>query len=226
MWNQFWEPIQLSITVTIAASAIVLLAGTMLGYVFARKTFKFKLLLETLFMLPLVLPPSVIGFLLIVLFGNQSPIGIGLKSIFGQSIIFTWYAAVIAASVVSFPLMFQTAKAGFQGIHGGIEEAAIDLGANSRQVFIRVSLPLAKKTIVAGSVLSGARALGEFGATLMFAGNIPGVTQTVPTAIYMAIDGGDMFLAWAWVITMMLLAFFLLYFVRSKEKGRGQPKDG
>ncbi|KGR78605.1 molybdate ABC transporter permease subunit [Ureibacillus sinduriensis] len=220
MWNEFWEPIQLSITVTIAASAIVLLAGTTLGFVFARKTFKFKLLLETLFMLPLVLPPSVIGFLLVVIFGNQSPIGIGLKSIFGQSIIFTWYAAVISASVVAFPLMFQTAKAGFQGIHRGIEEAAIDLGANSRQVFIRVSLPLAKKSIVAGGVLSSARALGEFGATLMFAGNIPGITQTVPTAIYMAIDSGDMFLAWAWVITMMLLAFFLLYFVRSKEKGR------
>ncbi|MFC7687198.1 molybdate ABC transporter permease subunit [Ureibacillus sp. GCM10028918] len=220
MWNQFWEPIQLSITVTLAASATVILAGTLLGYVFARKAFKFKVLLETLFMLPLVLPPSVIGFLLIVIFGNQSIIGYVLKSIFGQSILFTWYAAVIAASVVAFPLMLQTAKAGFQGINKGIEEAAIDLGANSRQVFIRVSLPLAKKSILAGCVLSCARALGEFGATLMFAGNIPGVTQTVPTAIYMAIDNGDMQLAWAWVFTTMILAFFLLYFVRSKENGR------
>lgn len=217
MWNQFWEPIQLSITVTIAASIIVIIAGTLLGYVFARKAFKFKVLLETMFMLPLVLPPSVIGFLLIVIFGNQSFIGEMIRAIFGKSLIFTWYAAVIAASVVAFPLMFQTAKAGFQGIHKGIEEAAIDLGANARQVFIRVSLPLAKKTLMAGCVLSGARALGEFGATLMFAGNIPGVTQTVPTAIYMAIDNGDMFLAWAWVITMVILSFFLLYFVRSKE---------
>ncbi|MCM3387054.1 molybdate ABC transporter permease subunit [Ureibacillus chungkukjangi] len=217
MWNQFWEPIQLSITVTLAASTLVILLGTLLGFVFARKAFKFKVLLETLFMLPLVLPPSVIGFLLIVIFGNQSPIGNIIKSIFGQSLIFTWYAAVIAASVVAFPLMFQTTKAGFQGVQKGIEEAAIDLGANSRQVFIRVSLPLAKKALLAGCVLSGARALGEFGATLMFAGNIPGVTQTVPTAIYMAIDNGEMFFAWAWVLTMMLLSFILLYFVRSKE---------
>ena len=217
MWDQFWEPIQLSITVTIAASIMVIVAGTMLGYLFARKTFKFKVLLETLFMLPLVLPPSVIGFLLIVLFGNQSVAGNMIKVIFGKSLIFTWYAAVIAASVVAFPLMFQTAKAGFQGIQKGIEEAAIDLGANVRQVFLRISIPLAKKALLAGCVLSGARALGEFGATLMFAGNIPGVTQTVPTAIYMAIDKGDMFLAWAWVITMMILSFLLIYFVRSKE---------
>jgi len=217
MWDQFWEPIQLSITVTITASIMVIIAGTMLGYLFARKTFKFKVLLETLFMLPLVLPPSVIGFLLIVLFGNQSVAGNMIKVIFGKSLIFTWYAAVIAASVVAFPLMFQTAKAGFQGIQKGIEEAAIDLGANRKQVFLRISIPLAKKALLAGCVLSGARALGEFGATLMFAGNIPGVTQTVPTAIYMAIDKGDMFLAWAWVITMMMLSFLLIYFVRSKE---------
>lgn len=217
MWNHFWEPIQLSITVTIAASIVVIITGTLLGYLFARKAFKLKLLLETLFMLPLVLPPSVIGFLLIVLFGNQSIFGKWIKVIFGQSLIFTWYAAVIAASVVAFPLMFQTAKAGFQAIYKGIEEAAIDLGANSKQVFFRVSLPLAKKALLAGCILSGTRALGEFGATLMFAGNIPGVTQTVPTAIYMAIDNGNMFLAWAWVITMMGLSFILIYIVRSKE---------
>jgi molybdate transport system permease protein len=217
LWNEFWEPIQLSITVTIAASILVITLGTLVGYLFAKKSFKFKLLFETIFMLPLVLPPSVIGFLLIVIFGNQSFIGNMIQSIFGQSIIFTWYAAVIAAAVVAFPLMYQTAKAGFQGISQGVEEAAIDLGANSKQVFIRISLPLAKKSLIAGCVLSGARALGEFGATLMFAGNIPGVTQTVPTAIYMAIDNGDMVLAWAWVITILILSFFLLYFVRSKE---------
>ncbi len=217
MWEQFWEPIQLSITVTIAASIMVIIVGTLLGFLFARKVFRFKVLLETVFMLPLVLPPSVIGFLLVVIFGNQGFVGKLIRMIFGQSVIFTWYAAVIAASVVAFPLMFQTAKAGFQGVQKGIEEAAIDLGANKRQVFIRISLPLAKKALMAGCVISGARALGEFGATLMFAGNIPGVTQTVPTAIYMAIDNGDMSLAWAWVFTMMVLSFFLLYFVRAKE---------
>lgn len=217
MWKEYWEPIQLSITITITASTLVIIVGTILGYIFARRTFKLKLLFETLFMLPLVLPPSVIGFLLIIIFGNQSFIGIFLKNLFGHSIIFTWYAAVIAAAVVAFPLMFQSAKSGFLSINRGIEEAAVDLGATPMQVFFRISIPLAKKSIMAGCILSGARALGEFGATLMFAGNIPGVTQTVPTAIYMALDNGNMMLAWAWVISIVILSFFLLYFVRSKE---------
>ncbi|MBD3107430.1 molybdate ABC transporter permease subunit [Bacillus sp. AGMB 02131] len=217
MASQYWEPMQLSLTITAAAGLIVIISGTFLGHFFAKKTFKGKMLVETILMLPLVLPPSVIGFLLIVIFGNQSIIGEWMKAIFGQSIIFTWYAAVIAATVVAFPLMFQTAKAGFYGIDRTLEEAAKDLGANRWLVFIRVSIPLAKKSLVAGSILSMARALGEFGATLMFAGNIPGVTQTVPTAIYMAIDSGNMTMAWLWVVSMMLLSFFLLFFVRVRE---------
>lgn len=220
MWKEYWEPIQLSITITIAASILVIISGTLLGYFFARRTFKLKLILETVSMLPLVLPPSVIGFLLIIIFGNQSFIGVFIKNLFGHSIIFTWYAAVIAAAVVAFPLMFQSAKAGFLNVHRGLEEVAMDLGATPIQVFFRISLPLAKKSLLAGCVLSGARALGEFGATLMFAGNIPGVTQTVPTAIYMAIDTGNMRLAWAWVITIVILSFLLLYFVRLKEVGK------
>ena len=173
--------------------------------------------METCLMMPLVLPPSVIGFLLIVIFGNQSIIGTWLKWLFGHSIMFTWYAAVIAATVVAFPLMFQTAKAGFQGVPLNFEEAAQDLGANRLQVVMRVTLPLAKRGLVAGSILSCARALGEFGATLMFAGNIPGVTQTVPTAIYMAIDRGDMMLAWLWVASIVLISFGLLLVARTKE---------
>lgn len=217
MWKEYWEPIQLSITITIVASILVIISGTFLGYFFARKKFKLKLFFETVSMLPLVLPPSVIGFLLIIIFGNQSFVGVFIKNLFGHSIIFTWYAAVIAAAVVAFPLMFQSAKAGFLNVNRGIEEAAVDLGATPKQVFFRISIPLAKKSLMAGCILSGTRALGEFGATLMFAGNIPGVTQTVPTAIYMAIDTGNMVLAWAWVITIVILSFLLLYFVRSKE---------
>ena len=216
MLTTFWEPIKLSIIVTIAAGIIVVITGTLFGLLFAKKQFKGKLLVETIFMLPLVLPPSVIGFLLIVIFGNQGFIGTWIKEIFGHSIIFTSYAAVIAATVVAFPLMFQTAKAGFQGVHRKFEEAAKDLGATNFQVFLRVSLPLAKRALLTGTVLSCARALGEFGATLMFAGNIPGVTQTVPTAIYMAIDSGNMTLAWLWVITIIALSFLLLIFTRTK----------
>ncbi len=217
MLETFFEPIKLSMTITLVAGSIVIIAGTLLGYLFAKKNFRGKILFETIFMLPLVLPPSVIGFLLIVIFGNQSYIGLFFKTLFGQSIIFTWYAAVLAAAVVAFPLMFQTAKAGFIGVNRKFEEAAKDLGASKFQVFSRISIPLAKRSLIAGSLLSSARALGEFGATLMFAGNIPGVTQTIPTAIYMAIDSGDMTLAWAWVISIMLLSFFLLFFIRAKE---------
>ena len=214
---EFWEPLRLSITVTSVAGIIVIVTGTLAGLLFARKQFKGKLLMETCLMMPLVLPPSVIGFLLIVIFGNQSIIGTWLKWLFGHSIMFTWYAAVIAATVVAFPLMFQTAKAGFQGVPLNFEEAAQDLGANRLQVVMRVTLPLAKRGLVAGSILSCARALGEFGATLMFAGNIPGVTQTVPTAIYMAIDRGDMMLAWLWVASIVLISFGLLLVARTKE---------
>lgn len=217
MLTTFWEPIKLSIIVTIAAGIIVVITGTLFGLLFAKKQFKGKILVETIFMLPLVLPPSVIGFLLIVVFGNQGVIGTWIKEIFGHSIIFTSYAAVIAATVVAFPLMFQTAKAGFQGVHRKFEEAAKDLGATNFQVFLRVSLPLAKRALLTGTVLSCARALGEFGATLMFAGNITGVTQTVPTAIYMAIDSGNMTLAWLWVITIIALSFLLLIFTHTKE---------
>ena len=216
MLTTFWEPIKLSIIVTIAAGIIVVITGTLFGLLFAKKQFRGKILVETIFMLPLVLPPSVIGFLLIVVFGNQGVIGTWIKEIFGHSIIFTSYAAVIAATVVAFPLMFQTAKAGFQGVHRKFEEAAKDLGATNFQVFLRVSMPLAKRALLTGTVLSCARALGEFGATLMFAGNIPGVTQTVPTAIYMAIDSGNMTLAWLWVITIIALSFLLLLFTRTK----------
>lgn len=216
MLTTFWEPIKLSIIVTIAAGIIVVITGTLFGLLFAKKQFRGKILVETIFMLPLVLPPSVIGFLLIVVFGNQGVIGTWIKEIFGHSIIFTSYAAVIAATVVAFPLMFQTAKAGFQGVHRKFEEAAKDLGATNFQVFLRVSMPLAKRALLTGTILSCARALGEFGATLMFAGNIPGVTQTVPTAIYMAIDSGNMTLAWLWVITIIALSFLLLLFTRTK----------
>ena len=218
MAREFWEPVQLSLSIAVTAGGIVILAGTLIGCFFAKNSFKGKTLLETFLMLPLVLPPSVIGFLLIIIFGNQSFVGQFIKEMFGQSIIFTWYAAVIAAVIVAFPLMFQTAKAGFQGINYTLEEAGKDLGANRWQVFVRISIPLAKKSLIAGSILSSARALGEFGATLMFAGNIPGVTQTVPTAIYMAIDSGNMTIAWLWVLSMMLLSFMLLFFVRIKER--------
>ena len=218
MFEEFWAPIKLSISITLTASMIVFTIGTMLGWFFATRSFRGKAVMETFLMLPLVLPPSVIGFVLIVMFGNQSLIGQVIKWIFGQSIIFTWWAAVLAAIVVAFPLMFQSAKTGFQGVNRELEEAAMDLGATKLQTFLTVSIPLASKSLIAGGIMSFSRALGEFGATLMFAGNIPGVTQTVPTAIYMAIDMNNMKMAWLWVISIIFISFLMLFFVQKKGK--------
>ena len=218
MFEEFWAPIKLSISITLTASMIVFTIGTMLGWFFATRSFRGKAVMETFLMLPLVLPPSVIGFVLIVMFGNQSVMGQVIKWIFGQSIIFTWWAAVLAAIVVAFPLMFQSAKTGFQGVNRELEEAAMDLGATKLQTFLTVSIPLASKSLIAGGIMSFARALGEFGATLMFAGNIPGVTQTVPTAIYMAIDMNNMKMAWLWVISIICLSFLMLLIIQKKAK--------
>jgi molybdate transport system permease protein len=137
-------------------------------------------------------------------------IGKTIEMLFHAPIMFTWYAAVIASIIVSFPLMYQSAKAGLEAVDETIEGAARIDGANEYQVFWHISIPLAKRALISGAILAFARSLGEFGATLMFAGNIPGKTQTIPTAIYVAIESGEMKLAWAWVAITMLLSFFLL----------------
>lgn len=216
--KDFLHPIWVSLKVATIAGIVVILLGTISGRLLARKTFKGKAVLETLLMLPMVLPPTVVGFFLIVIFGKNSFVGKAIEWLFQQPIIFTWWAAVIASIVVAFPLMYQAAKSAFEGIDVDIEEAARLDGANEWQVFLFVTIPLASKVLIAGSVLSLARALGEFGATLMFAGNIPGTTQTIPTAIYVAIDSGNMRLAWMWVISIISISFLMLLFVRTKQQ--------
>lgn len=216
--KEFLSPIWISIKVASIAGVIVILLGTLAGRILARKTFKGKVFLETLLMLPMVLPPTVVGFFLIVIFGKNSFVGQAIEKLFNQSIIFTWWAAVIAAIVVAFPLMYQAAKSGFQGVDIEIEEAARIDGASEWRIFLFITIPMAAKTLISGSILSFARALGEFGATLMFAGNIPGVTQTIPTAIYIAIDSGNMKMAWLWVIVVVLLSFILMLTVRAKQQ--------
>ncbi len=213
MVSSFWSPIYLSITIAITAGIIVGVLGILIGRLMARGSFRGKTALETILMLPLVLPPTVVGFLLIVVFGVNSPIGKLIETLFNQSLIFTWWAAVLAAVVVSFPLMYQSAKTGFASVDSEIEDAAKIDGATSVAVFIKVSVPLAAQSILTGFVLSFTRALGEFGATLMFAGNIPGKTQTVPTAIYLAFDIGNMELAWMWVGSIILLSYILLFII-------------
>lgn len=216
--QDFLSPIWLSIKIATISGVIVILIGTFIGRIFARRTFKGKAFLETILMLPMVLPPTVVGFFLIVIFGRNSLAGKAIEWLFKQPIIFTWWAAVIASIVVAFPLMYQSAKSGFQSVNLEIEEAARIDGANEWKVFLFISIPLASKALISGSILSFARALGEFGATLMFAGNIPGETQTIPTAIYIAFDSGNLQMAWMWVISIVILSFILLLIVRGKEE--------
>lgn len=218
LMQEFLTPIWLSLKIATIAGLVVIIAGTVAGRLLVRRSFKGKAILETTLMLPMVLPPTVIGFFLIVIFGKNSVIGQAIEWLFKQPVIFTWWAAVIAAIVVAFPLMYQSAKSGFHGIDPDIEEAARIDGASEWKVFTFISIPLASKALISGSILSFARALGEFGATLMFAGNIPGKTQTIPTAIYIAFDSGNMQMAWMWVISIVIISFFMLLTIRTKEE--------
>ncbi|WP_175640377.1 molybdate ABC transporter permease subunit [Metabacillus schmidteae] len=216
--DAFWSPVKLSLEIASISLFIVLIVGILAAKFMANKSFKGKSILETILLLPLVLPPSVVGFLLIVIFGQQSFIGQAIENLFHQSIIFTWWAAVISAVVVAFPLMYQSAKTGFETIDRDIEDASRVDGANEFKVFTLITLPLASNAIITGAILSFARSLGEFGATLMFAGNIPGKTQTIPTAIYIAMDSGNMDLAWSWVFVILLISFSVLILMNLIKK--------
>ncbi|WP_246938959.1 molybdate ABC transporter permease subunit [Bacillus pinisoli] len=218
MTLEFFEPIKLSIQVALLSSIIVFFVGISVGKLMARKKFKGKMIVETILLLPLVLPPSVVGFILLLLLGASSPVGIWMEWLFDQPLVFTWWAAVIASTVVAFPLMYQAAKTGFEEVDKGIEDAARVDGASERTLFVRITLPLAKRAVVSGAILSFARALGEFGATLMVAGNIPGKTQTIPTAIYIAMDTGNLRLAWLWVVVMIFISFTMLAMVYKVRK--------
>lgn len=213
MTADFWSPVRLSVQIAGISGILVFILGIMLARFMAKKRFKGRVILETVFLLPLVLPPSVVGFLLIVFFGKNGTLGQIIEKVFNQPIMFTWWAAVVASTVVAFPLMYQSAKTGFEGIDEEIENAARVDGAGEWKLFLLVSLPLAGKSILTGAILSSARALGEFGATLMFAGNIPGQTQTIPTAIYIAMDSGNMTLAWLWVAVIIAISFIMLFIV-------------
>lgn len=216
--DAFLTPVLLSLRVSIISLVIVFILAIGIARWMARERFKGKTAIETIFMLPLVLPPTVVGFLLIVIFGNNSFIGELIDWVFKDTIIFTWYAAVVASTVVAFPLMYQSAKTGFLNVDSDIENAASVDGANKFQVFMTITLPLSTNALITGALLSFARALGEFGATLMIAGNIPGRTQTLPTAIYVALQSGNMTLAWAWVIAIIIISFMMLMFVRKKAE--------
>jgi len=213
-WEAFWPPIRLSLQVSLLASVIVLLLGLFAAWRMSRSAFPGKTLLETAFLLPLVLPPTVVGFLLLVALGRRSWIGRLAEALWQAPIVFSWGAAVIASVVVAFPLVYQTLKTGFAAVDRDLEDAARSIGANEWQLFRYVTFPLIAHSFATAYILGFARSLGEFGATLMIAGNIPGRTQTVPTAIYVAVDSGDTALAWAWTCAIVLISFLMLLLAR------------
>lgn len=218
MWESFITPIVVSLKITLLASAVVFILALMAARWMSRAAFRGKLLLDVVFMLPLVLPPTVVGFILLYLFGKQGMIGQLLNHLFGWSVVFTWWGGVISAVVVAFPLVYQTIKAGFDGIDRDLEDVARSQGANEWQVLRYISIPLTYRMLLIGYMLGFARALGEFGATLMLAGNIPGRTQTIATAIYIAADSGKTWLAFGWVIVMIIISVLLLLVVRQPAK--------
>lgn len=201
------SPLWLSFKTAIIATIIVFIVAVFLARGLSRRSFPGKSVIEAIFLLPLVLPPTVVGFGLLILFGKNGPIGKILIEWFDIQIVFSWYAVIIAAIVVSFPLMYQSASAAFQKYDANLEYAAYTMGASKWRVFWTISFPLAWPGLLAGLVLTFARALGEFGATLMLAGYIPGVTDTIPLAIYFAVESGNMEMATFWVIIIVSLGF-------------------
>ena len=208
-------------TVGMSALAVIvsLPVGLALGWWLARKNWPGKALVETLVMLPLVLPPVVTGLLLLKLFGRKGPLGPWLEHV-GLEVIFTWKAVVIALAVMAFPLLLRCIRTGFEEVPRHLEEAAATLGKTPWRVFTRVSVPLARRGIAEGLILGFARALGEFGATMMVAGLIPGVTETLPLAIYRGFQAGDDARVWTLAGIAGAIAFVALWLAGRLTGGR------
>jgi molybdate transport system permease protein len=179
-----WDALRLSARVALWATLLCVPFGILVGWLLARREFRGKFLVEALVQLPMVLPPVVPGYALLLLLGTQGPIGRGLYEWFGITLAFTWQGAVIASAVMAFPLLVQPVRVAFRLIDSRLEQAATTLGATPWNAFLTVALPLALPGVLAGSVLCFSRSLGEFGATMAFVGNIPGETRTLPLAIY------------------------------------------
>ncbi|MCI5898508.1 MAG: molybdate ABC transporter permease subunit [Anaerovoracaceae bacterium] len=206
-----FEPVILSLKVAAIATVIAFFLGVFFAYLLTKKDIPGKNIWETVLILPLILPPSIVGYLLLKVFGKRGPIGAFLLDTFGIQVVFTWIACVIAASVVALPLMYQNAKGAFQSVDETYEMAAKTLGSSPFKVFQTITIPLSAPGIISGIVLTFARALGEFGATLMLAGNIPGKTQTIPTSIYYAVVTGKDEQATTLVFIMVLFSFTLVF---------------
>ncbi|HEY9718882.1 MAG TPA: molybdate ABC transporter permease subunit [Trichormus sp.] len=212
MTEEIWFSIRLSLLVASLSTVIVTVVGGAVGYALARFKFPGRNLLDALFTLPLVLPPTVVGFYLLGIFGRGGWLGQLIFQCTGWSPVFTWQACVIAAVVISMPLMSKTSRAAFESVDQTYEQVAYTLSKSRLETLFKVTMPLAWKGLLAGVALSFARALGEFGATLMLAGNIPGKTQTIPLAIYQATESGadNLVLLLVLLLSAFSLALILL----------------
>jgi molybdate transport system permease protein len=209
-----WSALQLSLQVTAVATAALFFVGLALGVLLGRHKFRGQIIFETIIFLPLVLPPSVLGYFLLLALGRGSP----LVEWFQLQIVFTWPAAAIASAIVGLPLMVQASRAAVASVDPVLENAARTLGSSEWEILWRVTLPLARRGVVAGLILGSARALGEFGATLMVAGNIPGKTQTLPLAVYDAVQSRRYDEANVMLLVLTSLAFAGLWCVRRLEQ--------
>jgi molybdate transport system permease protein len=203
------SPIRLSLETSVVATAVVALAGTLAAHWRIRRRGVAFELLDGFFLLPLVLPPTVVGFLLLLVLGRANWLGGVLYSL-GLHLVFSWPATVIAAAVTTFPLMYMTGRAALEQVDAPLVEAARTLGASETRIFREIMLPLAWPGLAAGMVLTFARALGDFGATLILAGNIPGKTQTLPLAIFFAVEAGDTREAVRWSLVAVGISFAAL----------------
>src|SRR5579863_3843850 len=205
-----WFPLWLSLRVAVLSTAFALAAGLWIAYILANRNFRGKEALDAAVTLPLVLPPTVLGYYLLVLLGRSSPLGKAWEGIFGSPLVFTWKAAVVAALIHSFPLLVKSARAALESVDRSYERAARTLGASEWRLFWRVTLPLARRSIFAATALAFARSLGDFGVTLMVAGNIPGRTQTVAVAIYDAYESGNQTVALTLVLVISAVSLAIL----------------
>ena len=215
--------LMLSLKVAACATLLNLVLGIAVSWILAHKRFIGRNFLDTVLTLPMVLPPTVMGYYLLVLFGRNGTLGQWLQQHFGFSLIFTWQGAVVAAMAVTFPLVLKPARAAFEEVSPQLEQAARVLGLSEAAVFMRVTLPLAWRGILSGLLLTFARALGEFGATLMIAGSIPGQTQTLSIAVYEAVQAGNDDLAnrLVWLISAVCIAVLWSVTRLSGDKNRG-----
>jgi len=211
----FLTPLELTLRVAGIATLLALALGVLAAYVLTRFRFPGRDLVDAMLTLPLVMPPTVLGYYILVVIGRRGVIGQWINETFGVSLMFTWQGAVVAATVVSFPLVFKSARAALENVGANFENAARSLGAGEIEVFFKVSFPLAFKGILAGTMLAFARAMGEFGATLMVAGNMPGKTQTLSLAVYSAVQAGRDDLA-NWLVLVISVVCVIILVTTSR----------